>query len=288
MKGLLLGITGLVALTLSACDGGNAANAPADADQENGKLQVLRVAASPTPHAEIINNIKDELLKEGIELKVITFEDYVQPNIVVEQGSDILANYTQHEPYMNSFNKEKGTHLVVAGKIHYEPFGIYPGTVKHLEDLEDGSNIAIPNDTTNEARALLLLQDNGLIKLKEGAGLTATIMDIIDNPKHLKLVELDAAQIARVKNEFAMVILNGNYALNAGFNVALDAVAYERSNSTAAQTYVNIIAVKKGNEDNPLVKALVKALRSEATQKFIKNKYAGAVVFYDEILQQYY
>lgn len=284
MKGLLLGITGLVALTLSACDGGNAANAPADADQENGKLQVLRVAASPTPHAEIINNIKDELLKEGIELKVITFEDYVQPNIVVEQGSDILANYTQHEPYMNSFNKEKGTHLVVAGKIHYEPFGIYPGTVKHLEDLEDGSNIAIPNDTTNEARALLLLQDNGLIKLKEGAGLTATIMDIIDNPKHLKLVELDAAQIARVKNEFAMVILNGNYALNAGFNVALDAVAYERSNSTAAQTYVNIIAVKKGNEDNPLVKALVKALRSEATQKFIKNKYAGAVVFYDEIL----
>jgi D-methionine transport system substrate-binding protein len=278
MKKLIVSLMSIFAFILTACGGDEVNNN----SNKSTNIKVITVAASPTPHAEILNNVKDNLLKKGIELKIVTFDDYVQPNIVVDQGSDIIANYTQHEPYLKSFNKEKGTHLVVAGKIHYEPFGIYPGISKSFDDLNPSSSIAIPNDTTNEARALLLLQDNGLIKLKDGAGLTATILDIVENKKNIKLVELDAAQIARVKNEFDMVVLNGNYALNAGFNVNRDAIAYEKSNSEAAKTYVNIIAVKQGNENNSLVKSLVEELRSESTKQFIKDKYSGAVVFYDE------
>jgi D-methionine transport system substrate-binding protein len=208
MKKLIVSLMSIFAFILTACGGDEVNNN----SNKSTNIKVITVAASPTPHAEILNNVKDNLLKKGIELKIVTFDDYVQPNIVVDQGSDIIANYTQHEPYLNSFNKEKGTHLVVAGKIHYEPFGIYPGISKSFDDLNPSSSIAIPNDTTNEARALLLLQDNGLIKLKDGAGLTATILDIVENKKNIKLVELDAAQIARVKNEFDMVVLNGNYA----------------------------------------------------------------------------
>ena len=181
----------------------------------NGELTPIKVAASATPHAEILEQAKPLLAEQGYDLQVTVFNDYVQPNEVVESG-DFDANYFQHIPYLDSFNEEKGTHLVNAGGIHYEPFGIYPGTKSSLDDLAEGDTIAVPNDTTNEARALLLLRDNGIITLKDGAGLEATVNDIAENPKNIKIQELEAAQVARVTGEVAYVVLNGNYALEAG------------------------------------------------------------------------
>lgn len=241
------------------------------------ELETITVAASVTPHAEILEEAKPLLEAKGYKLEVTVFDDYVQPNLVVESG-EFDANYFQHIPYLESFNKEQGTHLVNAGGIHYEPFGIYPGTKKDLKDLADGDTIAIPNDTTNEARALLLLQANGIITLNDGAGLTATVNDIKDNPKNIKFEELEAAQVARVINEVSFVVLNGNYALEAGLSAAKDAIAYETSDSDAAKTYVNLIAVKEGNENNEKIKALVEVLKSEEITKFINEKYDGAVV----------
>ncbi len=237
----------------------------------------ITVAASPTPHAEILAKAKDILAAEGWDLQVTEFEDYVQPNLVVESG-EIDANYFQHVPYLDDFNKENGTNIVNAAGIHYEPFGIYPGTKASLEELADGDTIAVPNDTTNEARALLLLQANGVIKLKEGAGLTATTLDIEENPKNLKIQELEAAQVSRVKDEVAFVVLNGNYALEAGLSVGKDAIAYEKSDSEAAKTYVNIIGVKAGNENSEKIRALVKALESEEIRQYIIDTYDGAVI----------
>ena len=238
------------------------------------------VAASPTPHAEILEAAKSILADEGWDLEVTEFEDYVQPNLVVESG-DFDANYFQHVPYLESFNEEKGTHLVDAGDIHYEPFGIYPGTKKSLDELEDGDTIAVPNDTTNEARALLLLQDNGVLTLKEGAGLTATVNDIESTTKDIKIQELEAAQVPRVLNEVAFAVINGNYAVEAGLSVADDAIAYEASDSEAAKTYVNIIAVKEGNENNEGIVALVDALKSDEIKDFINETYNGAVIPYE-------
>ena len=197
--------------------------------------------------------------------------------MVVESG-EFDANYFQHIPYLDSFNQEKGTHLINAGGIHYEPFGIYPGTKKSLDDIAEGDTIAIPNDTTNMARALLLLQDNGIIKMKDGAGLTATENDIAENPKNVKIQPLEAAQVARVVNECAFVVLNGNYAMEAGFTVSKDAIAYEKSDSEAAKTYVNIIAVKEGNESSDKIKALVETLTSDKITEFINKNYNGAVI----------
>ena len=244
------------------------------ADAEKG---TIKVAASATPHAEILEEAKPILEKEGWDLEVTVFDDYVQPNLVVESG-DFDANYFQHIPYLENFNKEKGTHLVNAGGIHYEPFGIYPGTEKKLDELKEGDTIAVPNDTTNEARALLLLQDNGIIKLKDGAGLEATVKDIAENPKNIKIQELEAAQVSRVKDEVAFVVLNGNYALEAGYSVEKDSIAYEKSDSEAAKTYVNVIAVKEGNENNEGIKALISVLKSDEIKKFINEKFNGAVV----------
>lgn len=238
---------------------------------------VIKIAASPTPHAEILAQAKDILAEQGYDLQVTEFEDYVQPNEVVESG-EYDANYFQHIPYLDSFNEEKGTHIVNAGGIHYEPFGIYPGTKTSLDDIADGDTIAVPNDTTNEARALLLLQDNGIITLKEGAGLEATVNDIEENPHNIQIIELEAAQVARVVGENAYVVLNGNYALEAGFSVGQDALAYEKSDSEAAKTYVNIIAVKEGNENNDGIKALVEALKSDAIKTYINDTYDGAVI----------
>ena len=249
-------------------------------DTASSEKTVLKVGATAVPHAEILEQIKPELAKEGVDLQIIEFNDYVQPNEVVESG-DFDANYFQHIPYLESFNEEKGTHLVNAGGIHYEPFGIYPGTKSSLDDLAEGDTIAVPNDTTNEARALLLLQDNGLIKLKDGAGLTATVNDIAENPHNIKIVELEAAQVARVTGETAFVVLNGNYALQAGYSVKKDELAYEASDSEAAKTYVNIIAVKEGNEDSDAIKALVKVLKSDDIKKFIDEKYDGAVIAFE-------
>lgn len=185
-------------------------------------------------------------------------------------------------PYLENFNAEKGTHLVNAGGIHYEPFGIYPGTKKDLSELADGDTIAVPNDTTNEARALLLLQDNGIITLKDGAGLEATVNDIAENPHNVKIEELAAEQVARVAPEVAFVVLNGNYALQAGYSVAQDSLAYETSDSEAAKTYVNVIAVKEGNENNPGIQALVKVLKSDDIKKFINDTYDGAVIPFED------
>ena len=254
--------------------------ADTDAQAETGDLQVITVAATAVPHAEILEAAKPILAEQGYDLQVTVFDDYVQPNEVVDSG-DFDANYFQHAPYMEQFNKEKGTKLVDAGDIHYEPFGIYPGTKKSLDEIADGDEIAVPNDTTNEARALLLLQDNGIIKLKDGAGLTATVNDIAENPHNIKIVELEAAQVARVTGETAFVVLNGNYALQAGYSVKKDALAYEAADSEAAKTYVNIIAVKDGNQDNDAIKALVKVLKSDDIKKFIDEKYDGAVIAFE-------
>lgn len=205
----------------------------------------------------------------------------MQPNNVVESG-EFDANYFQHIPYLENFNEEQGTHLVNAGGIHYEPFGIYPGTKSSLDDIAEGDTIAVPNDTTNEARALLLLQDNGILKLKDGAGLTATVLDIEENPYNVEILELEAAQVPRVKDEVAFVVLNGNYALDAGFSVAKDSLAYEKSDSDAAKTYVNVIAVKEGNENSEKIQALVAALKSDTIRQYINDTYDGAVVPFDD------
>ncbi len=267
------------ALSVSMLAGCGSSNG--DSKKDSAENKTIKVAASATPHAEILEYAKTALKEKGYDLEVTIFDDYVKQNEVVESG-EFDANYFQHEPYLNSFNEEKGTHLVIAGKIHYEPFGIYPGTKKSLDDIADGDTIAVPNDTTNEARALLLLQDNGIIKLKDGAGINATVNDIEENPHNIEIVELEAAQVARVVDETSFVVLNGNYALQAGFSVSKDALAYETSDSEAAKTYVNVIAVKEGNENNEAIKALVDVLKSDDVKKYINDTYDGAVLPYEE------
>ena len=275
-KILALALAGvLVVGALTGC--GSSKSESSDKKTDDKKITV---AASATPHAEILEEAKTLLKDKGYELEVKVFDDYVQPNNVVE-SVEFDANYFQHVPYLEQFNEEKGTHLVVAGKIHYEPFGIYPGTKKDLKDIAKGDKIAVPNDTTNEARALLLLQDNGIIKLKEGAGIKATVNDIEENPNNIEIVELEAAQVPRVVNEVAYVVLNGNYALEANYTVKKDALAYEKSDSEAEKTYVNVIAVKEGNENSKKIKALVDVLKSDSIKKFINEKYDGAVIVYD-------
>ncbi|SEW15635.1 MetQ/NlpA family ABC transporter substrate-binding protein [[Clostridium] fimetarium] len=269
----LLLTVGLVAGVLVGCGSGTSSN------NSTASKGTITVAASETPHSEILAEAKTILAQQGWDLQVTVFQDYVQPNLVVESGQ-FDANYFQHVPYLESFNKENKTNLVDAGDIHYEPFGIYPGTKKDLSLLTKGDVIAVPNDTTNEARALLLLQDNGIIKLKDGVGLSATVNDIKENAKGVVIKELEAAQVSRIKSEVAFVVLNGNYALEAGFSVAKDAVAYEKADSQAAKTYVNIIAVKKGNEQKEGIVALVKVLKSDEIKQFINDKYAGAVIPY--------
>lgn len=289
LTGILAGVLAVSALTGcanstqgSAEDGKQTQGAveetkEAAKETEQEEKGTITVAASATPHAEILEQAKPILAEQGWELEVTIFDDYVLPNEVVESG-EFDANYFQHIPYLENFNTEKGTHLVNAGGIHYEPFGIYAGTKTDLGTLEEGDVIAVPNDTTNEARALLLLQDNGVITLKEGAGLTATINDIVENPYGVEIRELEAAQIARVAPEVAFVVLNGNYALQAGYSVANDAIAFEKSDSEAAKTYVNVIAVKEGNEENEGVKALMEALKSDAVKQYIADTYDGAVI----------
>ena len=266
--------------TDDAAEETDAADDSADAAATETK-GTITVAASATPHAEILAAAKPILAEQGWDLEVTEFDDYVLPNEVVESG-EMDANYFQHVPYLDSFNEEKGTHLVEVGKIHYEPFGIYPGTKASLDEIADGDTIAVPNDTTNEARALLLLQDNGIITLKDGAGLTATVNDIAENPHNVKIEELAAESVARVADEVAYVVLNGNYALQAGFSVSKDSLAYEKSDSEAAKTYVNVVVVKEGNEDNEGVKALVDVLKSDEIKNFINEKYDGAVIPFEE------
>ena len=240
----------------------------------------ITVAATSVPHAEILEAAKPLLAAQGWELEVTEFTDYVQPNEVVESG-DIDANYFQHITYMESQNEEKGMHLVDAGDIHYEPLGIYPGKQNDLSAISDGAEIAVPNDTTNEARALLLLQEQGLITLDEAAGITATVNDITENPHNIEFVELAAEQIPRSLPDFDFAVINGNYALQAGLNASTDALAVETSDSEAVQKYVNVVAVREGNENNVGVKALVEVLKSDEIKQFIEDTYQGSVVPYE-------
>ncbi len=241
------------------------------------EAEKITVAASSTPHAEVLEFAKPILEEQGYDLEITVFDDYIQPNNVVESG-DFDANYFQHINYLNAFNEEHKTHLVNAGEIHYEPFGIYPGTKKSLDELSDGDVIAVPNDTTNEARALLLLQANGILTLKEGATINATKLDIEDNPNNLDIEEFDAESVSQHIEDAAFVVLNGNYALQAGLNAGSDALAVEAADSDAIQQYVNIIAVAEGNEDLPKIQALVEVLKSDEVKDYINDSYQGAVV----------
>ena len=234
------------------------------------------VGVTPFPHKDIMLAAKPLLAKEGYNLVIKEFTDYVQPNMALE-GKELDANFFQHKPYLDDFNKEKGTKLVSIGTVHYEPFGIYAGKTKSLGALKDGAMVAVPNDTTNEARALLLLQSNGLIKLKDGAGLTATRRDIAENPKKLKIEEIEAAQLVRALPDVDLAIINGNYAILGGLKVA-DALSAEKADSIAATTYANILAVRAGDENRPELKALINALKSDQVKEFMTKKYEGAVV----------
>ena len=236
----------------------------------------LKVGASPAPHAEILEVAKDLLAEEGITLEIVEFNDYIQPNLAVEDGS-LDANYFQHITYMNEFNASDGTHLVSAAEVHYEPFGLYAGKTASLDELQDGAQIAVPNDTTNEARALLLLEQEGLITLAEGAGITATKADIAENPKNLEIVELEASQLPVRLADVDMAVINGNYAIDAGLKVA-DALAVESADGEAATAYVNVLTVKEGHENDPAIQALAKALCSQEVKDFIDETYDGAVV----------
>lgn len=252
-------------------------NNQSNQDGTNTELKKIIVGASVTPHAEILEVAKGVLATKGYELEIVEYNDYVQPNLALDYG-DLDANYFQHQPYLDNFNAERGLDLVSVAKIHYEPYGLYPGKTKKLEELKDGAQIAVPNDGTNEARALLLLEAQGLIKLAEGAGMNATINDIVENPKKLNIIEIEAAQLARSLEDVDMAVINGNYAIQAGLNVAKDAVAVEAQDSLAAETYANIVAVRKGDENREEIKALVEALTSQEVKDFIESTYEGAVV----------
>lgn len=246
-------------------------------EETTAETVTLRVGASPTPHAEILNFAKDILLSDyNINLEVVEYSDYVVPNTAVEEGEDD-ANYFQHTPYLDTFNEDNGTHLVSVAKIHYEPFGLYSNTVTNVDDLPDGAVIAIPNDGSNEARALYLLEAEGLITLNHDVGFNATVLDITDNPKNLEFQEVAAEMVARTLDDVDGAIVNGNYALEAGLDIA-DAIATESADSDSAQTYANVIVVKEGNEDNEAVKALVEVLTSDAVRDYINDTYEGAVV----------
>ena len=264
---------------LSGCS-----NAPAGGDagtpqpSGSGSLEgtTITVAASPTPHAEILAVARDVLAQQGITLEIMEFTDYIQPNLATEEG-EVDANYFQHITYLNDFNEGNGTHLVSVAEIHYEPFGIYAGTTSSLADLPDGAKIGVPNDPSNEGRALLLLQQEGLITLKEGVGLTATKLDIAENPKNLQIEELEAAQLPRSLDSLDLAVINGNYALQAGLNAA-DALAIESTDGEATQAYVNVLAVKEGRENDPAIEALVKALKSDEVKSFMEETWPNAVV----------
>ena len=264
-KTIAIILTLVLALSLCACGAKKADD------------KTITIAASPTPHAEILKVAAEVLAKEGWTLEIKEYTDYVQPNNVVEDG-EIDANYFQHVPYLNDFNANNGTHLVSVAMVHYEPFGIYAGTKNAIADLVEGDKIAIPNDGSNRARALLLLEAQGLIKLRDGVGMDATDLDIVENPLNLDIVQMEAAQIANVRDSVALAVINGNYALQAGLNAGIDALAVEDAESISAITYANILVVKEGNELSEKAQALVKAVMSQEVKDFINETYSGAVV----------
>ncbi len=268
-KKLAVLFAAVLALTavLAGCSGGDA--------EDN----VIRVGVNPTPHGEIMEVVKEILAEEGYELEIVTFTDYVQPNLNLEE-EDLDANYFQHQQYLDQFNEERGTHLVSVADVHYEPMGIYPGQSSSLEDLPDGATIAVPNDVTNEARALILLQDQGLITLDPEAGIEATPLDITDNPKNLEFVEVESAQLPNVLQDVDLAVINGNYALQGGLTISGDAIATEDPDSEIIQDYyVNVLVVREGHENDEKIQALKDALLSDAVRDFINQTYTdGSVV----------
>lgn len=240
------------------------------------KENVIRIGAAPSPHAEILRAAEEPLKEMGYTLEIIEYNDYILPNRALESG-ELDANFFQHEPYLENFNAENKAHLTTAAKVHYEPLGIYAGKTKTLTDLPEGAVVAVPNDTTNEARALLLLEAQGLITLKEDAGIHATVLDIADNPKKLVIKEIEAAQIARVLPDVDIACINGNYALLAGLS-AEEALAAEKTDSPAAAAYANVIAVRAETKETEKIKALTEAVLSEEIREYIKTQYRGAVV----------
>lgn len=269
---------------LTACS----SNTPKDNDSENqvttngngetnGGEKEITVGASPTPHAEILAEAKKILKDKGYTLNVIEFTDYIQPNLALDSG-EIDANYFQHKPYLDNFNAERGTKLVSVANIHYEPFGIYSDKIKDLSELPNGASISVPNDGTNEARALILLENLGFIKLKDGVGLNATVRDIVEDNKDLTIIEMAAESLAIALPDVDAAVINGNYALAAGFNVNKDALAKEDENSAGAEVYPNIIAVREGHEEDEKIKVLIETLESPEVKEFIENTYNGAVV----------
>ena len=275
--------TAAAADTTAAADADSAAET-SDAGEEaaedtaaaSGELEKLVVGASPAPHAEILEAAREVLASKGYDLEIVEYTDYVIPNNALDSG-DLDANYFQHKPYLDSFNEQNGTDLVSAGAIHYEPFGIYAGKTASLDALSDGATVLVPNDITNEARALLLLEAQGLLTLKEDAGLEATPTDIVDNPKNLEFVELEAALLPRSLPDEDIAVINGNYAIEAGLKMS-DALAVEDSDSLAATTYGNVVAVRAEDAESDKTKALIEALTSPEVKEFIETTYEGAVV----------
>jgi D-methionine transport system substrate-binding protein len=261
---------------LSGCAGKENPSQAQTPQANTNKPVVLKVGATPVPHAEILKEIKPILAKKGIDLQVTEFNDYVTPNNSLE-NKEIDANFFQHVPYLDSFNKDHGTHLVPTVKVHFEPLGLYPGKSKSLQNISNGAVIAVPNDPTNEARALLLLSSKGLIKMPANASLKSTPKDIVQNPHNIKFKEMDAAFLARTLTEVDYAVVNGNFANQAGLKVK-DALLIEDKNSVAAQTFANVIAVRKGDENRPEIKALDEAITSADVKKFIDSKYQGSVV----------
>lgn len=271
----LLGAIALIVLAafgLAGCGAAKNADSAGKADSS----KTIKVGASPTPHAQILAQVKDQLKKEGYNLEVVEYTDYVIPNTAVESG-ELDANFFQHLPYLDDFNKQNGTHLVSVGGVHFEPLAIYGGKTKSIDALKSGAKVAVPNDTTNEARALLLLQDAGLITLKDNADFTATPKDIVSNPKNIEFVEVEAAAVPRSLEEVDLAVINGNYALSAGLTSA-DQLKSEDAESAAAKTYENILVVKEGKQNDAGIQALYKALQSDAVKSFIETEYKGSVI----------
>lgn len=271
----LLGTTAaaaLLAVALGGCGSSSASSSEGAAADDN----VIKVGASPSPHAEILAAASDVLADEGYELEVVEFNDYVQPNVALSEG-ELDANFFQHLPYLEDYNAENGTDLQSAGAIHFEPMTIYAGTCENLDAIEDGAVIAVPSDATNEARALLLLEEQGIITLKDGVGLAATANDIKDNPHNVEIKEAEAASLPTLLPDCALAVINGNFALSAGLGTD-KALVSESADSEAAQTYGNVIAVRADSVDSDKTKALVNALQSETIREYIENNYEGAVV----------
>ena len=276
-KFLALLLSLALCLSLAACGGSDTAADDSAADDtssdDTAETVTLTVAASPTPHAVILNACVDILAEQGIELVVNEYSDYTMPNLAVEDG-DEDANYFQHLPYLDEFNESNGTHLVSVAGVHIEPMGVYAGQTASLEEIPDGAVIGVPSDATNEGRALLLLESLGLIKLDDSTNLTATPNNIVENPKNLEFMEMEAAQLPSSLPDLDLAVINSNYALGAGLNPTTDALAIESSDSP----YVNVLVVKEGNENNEAIQALVEALHSDTIRDFINEEFDGAVV----------